>query len=395
MRALLALALLGCGGTIDNKGDGGAADLASPVDANADRAMGDAPSFQPAPHSPWPQFPSGKTLAPFDLVPIVAANETRATDLFNFSDQLVSGAWWSAVGQDYALGASQPGPHVTGATLPSGIDVTQLDGFVTQALAGAHAPNGHTFYHLFIPDGVTILDGGQPAAYCGAHHAYGGLGDLVGFTQRCAYLPSRFDTVTNTASHEVIEAATDPTGGYALGTLGSMPWQRSIWSAYEATGEVEVGDLCDGTVFLDGGFNYQRSWSNSAARAGGDPCVPALAAPYMNASVPNDWYTIAAGQTITIPVTGWSTAPTGDWPLRAYLRAGSVAGFTAKPDAATHVTIGNNTFPTLNNGTSATLTVTAPNAPSGSFQVIALVSFPPPMTSPDSYHFWLVGVYVP
>jgi len=93
------------------------------------------------------------------------------------------------------------------------------------------------------------------------------------------------DFVTFAASHELLEAATDP-----LTTLGKPAYDH-VDDAHVLWGTVfntEVGDLCARGQRWDSatkevGYAVQRMWSNSAAKAGRDPCVPAPGDVYFNA----------------------------------------------------------------------------------------------------------------
>jgi hypothetical protein len=162
-------------------------------------------------------------------------------------------------------------------------------------------------------------------------------------------------------------------------------------------GPAELADLCIGTAWLESGFQFQRVWSNAAAALGGDPCAPTVPDPYYQIAPAKPWYTVAAGATVTIPLVGWSTAPTTDW----YLDWGEIAAtggtWNENIDAARSYSFQGNVYPVVNNGETATLTVTAPvGAPSGSFdEIIVYSSAESPLPSQDQYHPWPVGVYIP
>jgi hypothetical protein len=90
--------------------------------------------------------------------------------------------------------------------------------------------------------------------------------------------PIGFDVVTSVLSHEIVEAATDPLP--ALESTGAY-WDFDPNSvAYDFAGLAgEIGDLCEGhkwSFFWDPQSEsvVQRIWSNKAARAHEDPCVP-------------------------------------------------------------------------------------------------------------------------
>jgi hypothetical protein len=100
---------------------------------------------------------------------------------------------------------------------------------------------------------------------------------------RCTSGPSALDAVTKSTSHELVEAATDPFY-YTKPAFSSADVEHAAWTLATVG---EVADMCefeskDGVRL--GSFLAQRSWSNAAAAAGHDPCVPALAEPFFTAA---------------------------------------------------------------------------------------------------------------
>ena len=162
---------------------------------------------------------------------------------------------------------------------------------------------------------------------------------------------------------------------------------ESIWNSFNLTGHAELGDLCEGAYFIESSSVYQRVWSNRAAAAGGDPCVPALNEPYYSTTFAEDWYPITAGGTASIPVEGWSTGSVASWGVRTFVK-GSVQDFSAGFSEA---------LPTLNAGVTVEMTVSAPaTATSGSYAVIMVESLRPAGSRlTDGAHIVPVGVYVP
>lgn len=386
-----------------------------------------APRFAPAEHRPWPQLVppggdggAGHVLAPMTLVTILAANDTLASDLFAFSDASIASAWWHAVGDEYGVGAAEKSMHVTGAAIDHDLTAQEIATYIDQtradAGAGAPAPNGHTLYLLYMP-APYVATGASSTAYH-ATYPYGvaGLGDGLAVVSRVSpeAAGSTLDELTERASHEIIEAATDTVRGWHLPRGSATPWadaDASIWRSIQP-GTVENGDLCELSHLrepLTSGFMYQRSWSNEAATLGGDPCVPARTEPYFNVTVGKDWYSIAPGQSIDIPFSGWSTAETDPWLVNAGANhgRGALADLALKAGLTLHTTLGIGTVGKcgarqgVNNGVQGTLSVTAPAAAkSGDFAVIWFHSFreEPSTCNPspdiDWTHFWPVGVYV-
>jgi hypothetical protein len=386
-----------------------------------------APRFAPADHRPWPQLVlpdgdggAGHVLAPMKLVTIVAANDTLASELFAFSDALIASAWWHAVGDEYGVGAAEKSIHVTGPVIDHDLSAQEIATYIDQtradAGAGAPAPNGHTLYLVYIPAPYAATGASSTAYHATYPYGVAGLGDGLAVVSRATPEDgeSNLDELTERASHEITEAATNTARGWRLPRASATPWadaDASIWRSIQP-GTVENGDLCELSRIrepLTGGFLFQRSWSNAAAKLGGDPCVPARTEPYFNVSVAKDWYSIAPGQSIDIPFSGWSTAETAPWLLNAganYGR-GALADLALNAGLTLHTTLGVGTAgkcgarQAVDNGVQGTLSVTAPAAAkSGDFAVIWFHNFreEPATCNPspdiDWTHFWPVGVYV-
>jgi hypothetical protein len=212
-------------------------------------------------------------------------------------------------------------------------------------------------------------------------------------------------------SHEVIEAASDPGGAsFTWGFTPESPSTSTVWQSIAPSGDVEAADPCQGSlIWEDGGngaFPYQRIWSNSAVDAGGDPCLPALAVPYYNVVLDQEWFATDGGSALEIPLTGWSTAPTGDWLVQAYTVNVSpgYAGLSGRflnvttslglEGPAACAAFG------MNDGVAGTLEVPALPVAPGDFAVIDVVSKRVdqscnPLPGQDSYHSSYVGMFVP
>jgi hypothetical protein len=131
---------------------------------------------------------------------------------------------------------------------------------------------------------------------------------------------------------------------------------------------------------VEDGYSLPPVWSNAAVRAGSWPCLPAQAGAYFNVSVsPDVTQAIAAGASITIPVTGWSTASMPAWTVTATTTGN---GFTPTATLATSAS-------SMNNGEATTLTITVPaGTPSGSLGAVRL-------HSSRSAGYWLSEWVVP
>ena len=368
-----------------------------------DRAGG----FAAAPHRRHPllqQESAGGTLSPLRLVVIVASGDPLAEDLYGFGDAAVASDWFKAVTAEYGVAAPLPSAvHLVGGKLPSGaaLDDDAVAAYIELTLASttdAPTPDGRTLYLVYLPPGVELANNAscRGPGSAGYHHRYGTGGDGFAVIQRCqGGFESLLQMLTIFGSHEIAEAVTDSGAGWRLPSpSSSVPiWMSNPWLEYEESRITENGDLCIDTRVLEGGYWYQRSFSNAAALAGGDPCVPSLPMAYYGATTEKPWYTGAAGTTLQIVVTGWSTAPADDWSVRAHVQetsAGSGAWAAATTSGAK-----------LNNGTGTTLTVKIPeDAPSGAWASIFLLAAHEDdhhhvLPGEDYAHLQMVGVYVP
>jgi hypothetical protein len=96
----------------------------------------------------------------------------------------------------------------------------------------------------------------------------------------------------------------------------------------------------------------------------------------------------------SFPVTGWSTGPREDWYVYPLVSYPPSAAVTVRLTTAMQQTLDGVVYSSINNGAGAMLSVTvAPDAPSGTWSVVRLVSRWADLV--DGTHFWPVGVYVP
>ncbi len=369
------------------------------MDAGAGADGGVSTAFHEAAHwLPSVPFNGGPVLAAPTIVTVTFADDpNRAAD--EAFDRYVAGSSWLAdVGAEYGVGDGREVPAELPSTSPAQIDDTGVQNLLAGLLqdgglpgldqdGGAPSDGGvqleSAVYVLYFPPSTAVSLGGQPlcTASSGGYHGEAGASG-----RRFAYavvgncpdaLPvSPTATLEWTASHEIIEACTDP-----------FPESHSAWAIADPTapwGEVggEVGDLCSFLLpqWSADGHTLQRVWSNASASDGGSPCLPA-AEPYYGADVEPSGYVAAdAGSNVTFTVTGWSTAPVPDFYLYAAPYAGSF-----KPTLTPGTTY-------LNNGGATTLTVGIPaGTPSGSYALAVLEA----AESQNDFTGTLVGVYVP
>ena len=405
--ALLAITLVACGSPPNlNDAADSSADAVSDV---ADEEVVDV--FVTASHTVAPQIPMGDVgiITNPTIIMIAAQNDPNASRWFAFSDALAGSAWWRSWAQEYGANAITRTMHVTGpamdATTTPGMTDTALTAYALAATtaAGGPAPNPSNIYMLTLPQGIYEIQDGTHRSNetCTTYRAFHSLlrspmmGTLA-VVQHCPLFGGEtdFDEMTAAASHEIAETVTDPTGSqFALSTFSVMPPTDSVWLAFLGPGEWEIGDLCAGTQIIEGGFAYQRIWSNAAAMVGADPCVPAAPLPYFGASAAQEWFPMTSSR-IEVPITGWSTGPTPDFAVSVSVRYQSHGMATAdwSPPATRRLDM----YPVamLHNGSTANVAITVSGMTSGDYAVVWLATRPD-VAGGDFYRPWLFGVYMP
>jgi hypothetical protein len=137
-------------------------------------------------------------------------------------------------------------------------------------------PDVNTIYFVFFPKGKRISLGTSRSCVAGGFCAYHGTFVRNGVNAMYAVMPDAsagsgcdvgcgsnatpFNNVTSVASHELIEAVTDPAVGIASVFGPPLGWYD------QANGE--IGDICNaqqGTVLGGNGVSYvvQKEWSNT------------------------------------------------------------------------------------------------------------------------------------
>ena len=335
---VLALALSACGGgsgqDMPDAAVGPGHDAATSVDAPipTDAPLANTPQTQPIVMSS-----GGTVMAAPHIVPVFFANDaTMQATVETFLGQLAGSSYWTAISSEYGVGALTIAPTVIATETPPTTD-TALQTLIKAHAGGtggwpANTPN--TLYAVFLPDGVTLTMQGSAScvAFDGYHSEVNNI--IYALMPRCA-ATARFTTLQTTtiaASHEFLEAATDP-HPFTAPAYNTGDDEHAIWQL--APG-FELGDMCEYNHAayqpLLGTFTVQRTWSNAAAAAGHDPCVPALATPYVQATTNLPFVTIdtgqgslvtrgiqlAVGESKTIEVDLYSDGAAPDWTVAAY-----------------------------------------------------------------------------
>lgn len=285
-----------------------------------------------AARSPLPRIDSrgGPVLAHPALVAVFFAGDPDREALTAFDHWMVGSQWLSAAGAEYGVGS---GSVVAAVELPAAAPAAITDEEIVDLLH-ARIADGTLPAPTAVPDLLyqvhfapgTVVTAGDSVS-CVAFGGYHSAARRGGVELAYAVLPtcpgllvdhSELEIREMVTSHELIEAATDPLPSNHPAFQLADP--TSPWLAL---GE-EVADLCvrsdRSATWPEAGFVAQRSWSNAAAAAGEDPCVPGQQAPYFTvgaalSSLPR----IAPGKTRLIELAGYASgAPDGfSWKIAA------------------------------------------------------------------------------
>jgi hypothetical protein len=308
-------------------------------------------SFEPGPHAPLPQVADlgGPVLTKPKVQPFVYASDPQLSSMTDFLSWISTSSYWTATTQQYGVGALTILPPIMLPTpQPATLSDADLQGLIGTLVTGT--PDPGTIYLFVLPPATIESDsGGSCCQDYDGYHDEATVGSVtVPYALSCA-CTNMFDGPgvddlqqrTVNASHELIEASTDPFPD------DNAAWVQEdnddlIWSFISGG---ELADMCEfnsDTYLVPVGSKYmvQRSWSNAAAKMSQNPCVPyGTTAPYFNTTavlsdtieVPTETRTggtemvaskglkLASGGTTTIDLQLFSDAPTsGPWKVSVY-----------------------------------------------------------------------------
>ncbi|MBS2016296.1 MAG: hypothetical protein JST00_25660 [Deltaproteobacteria bacterium] len=287
-------------------------------------------------------------------------------------------SWWKAVTEGYCNdegacigeGSSAPPVHLDDA-LPADLGENELEAILARAAPKLGPLDDDTLLLVYLPAGVGFHD--SLGAFCG--NGPRGLHRSTDVTKdkRVAFavVPrcGSESELTGTASHEVLESTTNP-----------FPAERGFAFAGGSTisgfgfAGLEPVDPC-GLVnasahwTVEGGFVLQRAWSNRAAAAGADPCVPSRPGMPYAMLVPRELGVrlLKEGETQTLELD----ATTADATVSSW--AASTFDATGQLDRTTYVEVGLDKA-TVRAGDTLALTVTLKKKPPSNRSVVGLVS---------------------
>jgi hypothetical protein len=333
-------------------GDGGVAGDAADAMA-VEAAPGDAgydAGFVTASHPAQPQVVSyGGTVLTSPKVQLIAyAEDPNLGDVEAMISELSKTATWSAQTSEYGVGPLTVLPTIPiQGTPPAMLDdngtPSPFEQTLVSNITGANpawgAADPTTIYAFLLPYGTDISSSGDCCSqFYGYHYEAAVTASMsVPYAIICTcdspagIALTQLQNVTTTVNHELAESATDPFPN----SNPAWVWEDdadTVWGL--ATGG-EVADMCQYNAdanYTPPGATYmvQRTWSNMAALAGTNPCVPVPnPALYFDAipvlpdtvslgGVTTKGVKIAIGSTAKVDVELFSTAPTSNWKVSAY-----------------------------------------------------------------------------
>ncbi len=313
--------------------------------------------------------------------------------LGQFGDSITRTHWWREVTADYCAYGACIGEGRNGSNLQlaenlapslSDLDIEKL--LRTSAEHSRLGPlDADTLLLVYLPSGVTLSDAFFPH-YCadgprGFHRALRFRNQQIAYAviPRCG---AEAD-LTATASHEIIEATTNPDP-----SAHGFAFEQSPGNAGFTAAGVEPVDPCGMITMnhhrmVESGFIVQRAWSNSAASRGHDPCSPADGATPFLALVPSQSAIRVTrsdpSKTISVTAAADRGAPT--WNVTAIdmeAHAGKAPCFDVTLDRAQ-----------ISSGETANLTITLHDQNAHKRCVVGLVS-----TIQDKTYLWPLIVVV-
>lgn len=265
-------------------------------DAGIDQSVPDG-GWVIAPHYPMPQVVDYG--AQVNATPVFTAVTFPTYDLTSEAENFVatvgSTPYWTSAVSEYGVGpAAVATPVELTESAPTSIDDSAIQTWLAGKLDGSPAnaafgtPTESSVYFIAYPLGTTVtldsytscVEGG----FGGYHNSvqltsgpWAGLGVSYAVLPECDIEASYPASLTQSGSHELIEATTDPlpqteTPAYLTVDQADFAWELVV-------GGGEVADMCAQVAdafFQPAGYAYsvQRAWSNAAAAAGHDPCQP-------------------------------------------------------------------------------------------------------------------------
>ena len=286
-------------------------------------AGGTADIPYPAPHPSMPQIPNngGAVLKAPVIITVTFPGDPLQDKEQQFDAEVGGLKWWSTVHDSYGVGPATSGGNVLIAdAAPATMTASELETWLQDRITDGTlpAPTDQTIYALYFQSSTTVtFDPNQGGgSLC---QEFLGYHSSINATTPTGLIPAAYavigqcgdiDNVTETASHEFTEAATDPhpiAGQPAYVYVKPSPW---------TTLGGEDGDMCAGvSSVVENGWSLTRVWNNPNAAEGNQPCVPVpdpvmgAPLPYFNAGIVTETLKANPGDTVSTEVDCYSFGP--------------------------------------------------------------------------------------
>jgi hypothetical protein len=236
---------------------------ADPEGAAASRITPDA--------TPHLQFFGGPLLTHVAIHPVWWRSTTRFQAAFNsFYPSVVNSPLYALLGQ-YNIGTGTAVNGVTDTDTATTVSDASIHTELNRLFANGSlpAPAANNYYPVHFPQGVHITgpDGSRSCVQFCAYHGtyvrngvnvnYGVIPDVgdAGCNGGCGTNASVQNNEQSVASHELVEATTDPAVGLATVIGAPLGW-------YDPNNG-EIGDICNGQQGTTNGLVVQKEWSNA------------------------------------------------------------------------------------------------------------------------------------
>ena len=279
------------GGSVVPPSSGSDAGVA-PSDAGAIDSSVDPPGSDvyPADHPPLPLMTNfgGSVITDMKMITVTFVGNTSRDAIRKFDDAIVADDWWTSVTRGYGINKGTGGVYVETADTVSNTTIDNDKDIKPwiQKLVDAGTlppPDANTLYALYYPSSttITLADGAGAGGTATSCQAFGAYHDSAAVTVSGKTVDAAFAVIPDcgggyeeSASHEFIEAATDP---HPISTINKPTWYMydDAWSP-SGPGGGEVADQCEtrGPSTTTDGFSAAKSWVNAAAKESKDPCQP-------------------------------------------------------------------------------------------------------------------------
>jgi hypothetical protein len=394
-------------------GDDSGGDDSGEVDSGF-TSVGPDGGWNIAAHYPMPQvvdFGQPLITAPV-FTAITYPSYDLETEAVDFVGMVGTSAYWSDVVSEYGVGnATVRTPIAIATDAPTQIDDSQIQTWLAGELNGSNAafgtPTDQSLYVIFYPTSTKVTLENLSSCVAGG---FGGYHNSVALTSgpwsnlnvsyavvpECSVTTTAANELTEDASHELVEAVTDPLPLTMMPSYVQVDQNDFVWEVILGGGE--LADMCaqnQDAEFTPTGFTtpVQRIWSNRSAAGGHDPCQPSPVGQfYFNATarldasvtitdqgqqIQTEGLQIPLNTSATVEVDLYSDGPVDDWTVGAS-DLSDVIGGGPYLDFSWDATTGNN-------GTKLHLTITPVAASTYGGEPFIIES----ENSAGTYNFWI------